>query len=617
MTRAAKKLHLIALSALCGLPVLFAPLTAAAYVYRYHPGAAAVVVDPEQLGELLPPGETQPAAPNQPMAALPPAAVEAAPAAEDQPAAKKLQRPFFSSVPARPAAPVAAAPMQQPYYQPPRQALQPPVAPVAPPQNPVMAAPVPVPMTVPSPAPALSSTASPSLVSDENAKAAAQAIDKSFESLLSDVGRPAPPAVAAPAAPPAPAPVAVQRPAPPAVIEKYVVTEKIIRDIPPVPTPKAAQEKISAPVAPMPAPAPPPVVAAPKPAAVSTPVAAPVVAAPEKPVTPPPAPVAAAEEPKKEVAPSVTHATEMPAPLSIAEDAHKDISAPLPQKEEPEQPAPAAKTAAEELKDAVAAEEPVTPAVAAEEKKTAPVDITKEETAAREKPAVEEVTPETAPKEEPVAAEAEAAPAAEPHADIVWDEKPAAEYTAAAETPDPSLPDVTSEVERPTEMASATPVPSQAVHENDAAVDELASNLKAEAETKPVPKEETTEKTAEAYSKQEEPAAETAAAAPSADDLSVEFESRSSSLSDAAAKKLDDLSRQMLDAPEMRVQIRAYAKGDDSGESSARRMSLSRALIVRSYLMDKGIKATRLDVRALGTETDRMPIDRADLVFTR
>jgi len=33
--------------------------------------------------------------------------------------------------------------------------------------------------------------------------------------------------------------------------------------------------------------------------------------------------------------------------------------------------------------------------------------------------------------------------------------------------------------------------------------------------------------------------------------------------------------------------------------------------------MDKGIKAVRLDVRALGSETDQTPIDRVDLVFVR
>ncbi len=46
-------------------------------------------------------------------------------------------------------------------------------------------------------------------------------------------------------------------------------------------------------------------------------------------------------------------------------------------------------------------------------------------------------------------------------------------------------------------------------------------------------------------------------------------------------------------------------------------MSLSRALMVRSYLADKGIKPVRLDVRALGSKTTRGPNDRVDIIFLR
>jgi outer membrane protein OmpA-like peptidoglycan-associated protein len=68
---------------------------------------------------------------------------------------------------------------------------------------------------------------------------------------------------------------------------------------------------------------------------------------------------------------------------------------------------------------------------------------------------------------------------------------------------------------------------------------------------------------------------------------------------------------------DLRVQIRGFARDDGNGQSSARRMSLSRVLVVRSYLMDKGVKPVRLDVQALGTETDKTPLDRVDLVFVR
>jgi outer membrane protein OmpA-like peptidoglycan-associated protein len=108
----------------------------------------------------------------------------------------------------------------------------------------------------------------------------------------------------------------------------------------------------------------------------------------------------------------------------------------------------------------------------------------------------------------------------------------------------------------------------------------------------------------------------TEAAVPTLSDLTLDFDAASSEISPMGQKKLDSLAAQMADAGDMRVQIRAYARGDE-GQSSARRMALSRGLMVRSYLTDKGIKPIRLDVRALGSETDRQPIDRVDLVFVR
>ena len=71
----------------------------------------------------------------------------------------------------------------------------------------------------------------------------------------------------------------------------------------------------------------------------------------------------------------------------------------------------------------------------------------------------------------------------------------------------------------------------------------------------------------------------------------------------------------MKDHPNWRLQIQAFASPSGHGISSARRTSLSRALSVRSYLLDQGIRAHRLDVRALGAKTNRDPQDRVDLVF--
>lgn len=76
---------------------------------------------------------------------------------------------------------------------------------------------------------------------------------------------------------------------------------------------------------------------------------------------------------------------------------------------------------------------------------------------------------------------------------------------------------------------------------------------------------------------------------------------------------LDALAKQYA-AGEDRLQIRAYATSSVSdGGSGARRLSLTRALAVRQYLIDKGIRSTRIDVRALGAPTDGSAADRVEI----
>jgi len=73
----------------------------------------------------------------------------------------------------------------------------------------------------------------------------------------------------------------------------------------------------------------------------------------------------------------------------------------------------------------------------------------------------------------------------------------------------------------------------------------------------------------------------------------------------AVAKRTDaDASTQLL--------ILAYSSGDDA--SKARRLSLSRALAVRSFLKDQGVPSARIEVRALGNKVPEGSPDRVDLV---
>ena len=65
----------------------------------------------------------------------------------------------------------------------------------------------------------------------------------------------------------------------------------------------------------------------------------------------------------------------------------------------------------------------------------------------------------------------------------------------------------------------------------------------------------------------------------------------------------------------MRVQLLAFASAGERSEAKARRLSLSRALEVRSYLISKGIASTRMDVRALGNQSSSGSPDRVDMTL--
>lgn len=89
-------------------------------------------------------------------------------------------------------------------------------------------------------------------------------------------------------------------------------------------------------------------------------------------------------------------------------------------------------------------------------------------------------------------------------------------------------------------------------------------------------------------------------------------------LTDIDAKIIAEIEARILPIlnqnPAWKLQIQAFASPVKDGASSARKASLTRALAVRTYLLGKGIDATRMDVRALGAESDRDPMDRVDLI---
>ncbi len=68
-----------------------------------------------------------------------------------------------------------------------------------------------------------------------------------------------------------------------------------------------------------------------------------------------------------------------------------------------------------------------------------------------------------------------------------------------------------------------------------------------------------------------------------------------------------------MTGPNARVELQAFGgtKGDKG--SDARRLSLKRALAIRQVLIDDGVSADRIDVRAMGGTDDTGPADRVDV----
>jgi len=112
------------------------------------------------------------------------------------------------------------------------------------------------------------------------------------------------------------------------------------------------------------------------------------------------------------------------------------------------------------------------------------------------------------------------------------------------------------------------------------------------------------------------PSSEPPAMARGSDTLSLAFAAEDTKLSDSARADLATLVKRMQKDEDLNLQLLAYASGDDASASKARRLSLSRALEVRKVLMDKGIRSTRIEVRALGNKLDgRGSADRVDAVL--
>ena len=95
--------------------------------------------------------------------------------------------------------------------------------------------------------------------------------------------------------------------------------------------------------------------------------------------------------------------------------------------------------------------------------------------------------------------------------------------------------------------------------------------------------------------------------------FTINFGIGTSNLNAQGQKTLGFIAGELKASEKSRVEVRAYASSSGVTESQARRLSLSRALAVRSSLIALGIRSTRIDVRALGSKGQTVPPDRVDL----
>ena len=100
-------------------------------------------------------------------------------------------------------------------------------------------------------------------------------------------------------------------------------------------------------------------------------------------------------------------------------------------------------------------------------------------------------------------------------------------------------------------------------------------------------------------------------------DLRVLFLADGISIDAAAESELIGLAGYLNHNQAQRVVLQAHAGDSDQGRSHARRLSLSRALAIRTFLVDRGVPVDRIYLRPMGSEIEDGPPDRVDILPLR
>jgi outer membrane protein OmpA-like peptidoglycan-associated protein len=102
-------------------------------------------------------------------------------------------------------------------------------------------------------------------------------------------------------------------------------------------------------------------------------------------------------------------------------------------------------------------------------------------------------------------------------------------------------------------------------------------------------------------------------AAPTVSGLRVTFASGQSELSPESVAAIKQFASGPTTGDTSSFNVMAYAPGSPDDPSTARRVSLSRAMAVRSALVADGVPSARIYVRALGAQSGDGPPDRVDV----
>lgn len=99
--------------------------------------------------------------------------------------------------------------------------------------------------------------------------------------------------------------------------------------------------------------------------------------------------------------------------------------------------------------------------------------------------------------------------------------------------------------------------------------------------------------------------------------LRVLFPKNGISIDMAAESELVGLAGFLNNNQAQRVVLHAHAGDSAQGSSHARRLSLSRTLAIRTFLVDRGVPVDRIYLRPLGSEVEDGPPDRVDILPLR